>query len=134
MQVGHSIGGLVVAGAAVLDPAAVAATVLVDSIVVDGSPQEVPEWRPPRATRTFADLDEVAARFRLTPPQPEADPGVLRAIAEGSVRPVPGGYAWKVDPLIFGAVGYRPPRRAGRGAARGAGRRLAVRPPGGTAR
>lgn len=103
--VGHSVGGLVVAGAAVLDPGASAGTVLVDSIVVDGSPAEAPEWRPPRATRIFADLDEVAARFRLTPPQPEADPGVLRAIAEGSVRAVPGGYAWKVDPLIFGAVG-----------------------------
>jgi pimeloyl-ACP methyl ester carboxylesterase len=103
--VGHSVGGLVVAGAAVLDPAAVAATVLVDSIVVDPVPGQVPEWRPPRAGRVFATLDEVAGRYRLTPPQPEADPEILRALAVGSVGRVEGGWAWKVDPLIFGTVG-----------------------------
>jgi pimeloyl-ACP methyl ester carboxylesterase len=102
---GHSIGGLVVANAAVLDPAAVAGTVLVDSIVVDPARDAVPEWRPPRAERVFASLDEVAARFRLTPPQPEADPEILRAIAEASVRATDLGLVWKVDPLIFGAVG-----------------------------
>jgi pimeloyl-ACP methyl ester carboxylesterase len=103
--VGHSVGGLVAAGSAVLDPAAVAATVLVDSIVTDPEPGAVPEWRPPRADRVFGSAEEVVGRFRLTPPQPEADPEVLRALALGSVRPVPGGWSWKVDPLIFAAVG-----------------------------
>ncbi|MCW0213217.1 MAG: alpha/beta hydrolase [Pseudonocardia sp.] len=103
--VGHSIGGLVVAGAAVLDPAAVAGTVLVDTIVQDPEHDVLPEWRPPRAERVFASLDEVAGRFRLTPPQPEADPVVLRSIAESSVRATERGLVWKVDPLIFGAVG-----------------------------
>jgi pimeloyl-ACP methyl ester carboxylesterase len=103
--VGHSIGGLVAAGAAVREPAAVAATVLVDSIVLDPPRTAVPEWRPPRASRVFGSLDEVVAGFRLTPPQPEADPRVLRAIAVGSVRPVEGGWTGKVDPRIFGAVG-----------------------------
>jgi pimeloyl-ACP methyl ester carboxylesterase len=79
--------------------------VLVDSIVIDPRPGEVREWRPPRADRVFATLDEVVGRFRLTPPQPGADPAVLRALAVGSVRPVEGGWAWKVDPLIFPAVG-----------------------------
>jgi pimeloyl-ACP methyl ester carboxylesterase len=100
--VGHSVGGLVTAHAAIARPEAVAGVVLVDSIVVD----------PPRAGRVFPSLDEVAARFRLTPPQPEADPEILRRIALGSVREVPGGWAWKVDPLIFGAVG-RPGMSAG---------------------
>jgi len=53
----------------------------------------------------FTSLEEVVARFRLTPPQPEADPEVRRAIALGSVRQVDGGWSWKVDPLIFRAVG-----------------------------
>jgi pimeloyl-ACP methyl ester carboxylesterase len=103
--VGHSVGGLVVAGAAVFDPAVVAATVLVDSIVVDPQPGDVPEWRPPRADRVFATPDEVVGRYRLTPPQPEADPEILRALALGSVRAVGDGWSWKVDPLIFGTVG-----------------------------
>ena len=103
--VGHSVGGLVVAGSAVLDPAASAGTVLVDCIVVDPVPGAVPEWRPPRAERVFGSLEEVVGRFRLTPPQPQADPDVLRALAVGSVRAVDGGWAWKVDPLIFGVVG-----------------------------
>jgi pimeloyl-ACP methyl ester carboxylesterase len=102
--VGHSVGGLVVAGSAVFDPAAVAGTVLLDSIVVDPVPGAVPEWRPPRPDRVFATLDEVAGRYRLTPPQPEADPEILRALAEASVRPVGDGWVWKVDPLIFGTV------------------------------
>jgi pimeloyl-ACP methyl ester carboxylesterase len=103
--VGHSVGGLVTAAAAVADPGAVAAVVLVDSIVADPPPGRVEPMRAPRPDRVFADLGEVAARFRLAPPQPEADPEILRRIAEGSVREVRGGWAWKVDPSIFLAVG-----------------------------
>ena len=103
--VGHSVGGNVVAGAAVLDPAAVTGTVLVDTTVTDPTPDQAPPWRQPRAERVFATLEEVVGRYRLMPPQPEADPDILRALAVGSVREVPGGWAWKVDPLIFNVPG-----------------------------
>jgi pimeloyl-ACP methyl ester carboxylesterase len=103
--VGHSIGGLVVAGATVLDPAASAGTVLVDSIVVDPLPERVPKWRAPRATRVFASLEDVVGRFRLTPPQPDVDLSIMRSLAVEAVRAVPEGWVWKVDPMIFDAVG-----------------------------
>jgi hypothetical protein len=67
-----------VANAAVLDPAGVAGAVLVDPIVVDPPRDAVPEWRPPRAERVFASMDEVVGRFRLTSPQPDAHPVILR--------------------------------------------------------
>jgi pimeloyl-ACP methyl ester carboxylesterase len=103
LVVGHSIGGLVAAGAAARDPAAVAGLVLADSIV-SPPPHPAEVAVRPRAVRVFGSVAEAVARFRLEPPQPVGDRVVLERIAAGSVRPVPGGWSWKVDPAIWDVV------------------------------
>jgi pimeloyl-ACP methyl ester carboxylesterase len=104
--VGHSIGGLVAAGAAARAPGAVSGLVLVDSIVEE--PVRPPERPPgptrPRGTRVFADVEEAVAAYRLAPPQEVGDPAALEYVARHSVRPVPGGVGWKVDGRVFDVV------------------------------
>lgn len=101
--VGHSIGGLVAAGAASDRPAAVTGLVLVDCIVTE-PPGDV--GGPPlvRAATVFPTLDEAVGRYRLMPPQPVPDVTVLQYVARRSAHEVDGGWAWKVDPRIFDAV------------------------------
>jgi pimeloyl-ACP methyl ester carboxylesterase len=101
--VGHSIGGLVTSGAAAARPGAVPAMVLVDCIV---SEPEVARARPSvrHGGPVFATVEEALGRYRLMPPQPVPDVRVLTYVAERSVRPVNGGWAWKADPVIFGAL------------------------------
>ena len=101
--VGHSIGGLVTAGAASLRPEAVPAMVLVDCIVSE------PDGEAPvmRGGSVFPTLEVALARYRLTPPQPVPDVRTLDYVAERSVRPVSGGWVWKTDPAIFGALADR---------------------------
>lgn len=103
LVVGHSIGGLVAAGAAARDPGAVRGLVLADSIV--SSPRRPAEVAVrPRPVRVYGSVAEAVARFRLEPPQPVGDRAVLERIAAGSLRPVPGGFSWKVDPAIWDVV------------------------------
>ncbi|WP_448628192.1 alpha/beta fold hydrolase [Geodermatophilus sp. URMC 64] len=100
---GHSIGGLVAAGAAARSPDAVAALVLADSIVEPPDrPADVAVRR--RVTRVYPSVAEAVARFRLEPPQPVADRTVLDYVAARSLREVAGGWAWKVDPAIWDVV------------------------------
>lgn len=101
--VGHSIGGLVTSGAAAARPDAVRAMVLVDCVVAE--PRESPP-RPSagRGAPVFATVEEALGRYRLMPPQPVPDVRVLTYVAERSVRPVTGGWTWKADPAIFGAL------------------------------
>jgi pimeloyl-ACP methyl ester carboxylesterase len=103
LLVGHSIGGLVAAGAAARDPSAVVGLVLADSIV-SPPPRPADVAVRPRVVRVFPDKAAAVARFRLEPPQPVGDPAVLAAIAESSLRRVPGGWSWKVDPAIWDVV------------------------------
>lgn len=100
--VGHSIGGLVASGAAAIRPDAVSAMVLVDCIVSE--PEGVA--RPPTAGggTVFPTVEDALGRYRLMPPQPVPDVRVLTYVAERSLRPVDGGWTWKVDPAIFGAL------------------------------
>ena len=104
--VGHSIGGLVAAGAAARAPDAVSGLVLLDSIVEEPARPPEPPARSarPRGTRVFADVAEAVAAYRLAPPQAVGDPAALAYVAAGSVRPVPGGVGWKVDGAIFDVV------------------------------
>ena len=103
LVVGHSIGGLVAAGAAARDPGAVRGLVLADSIV--SSPRRPAQVAVrPRPVRVYGSVAEAVARFRLEPPQPVGDRAVLERIAEASLRPVPGGFSWKVDPAIWDVV------------------------------
>jgi len=103
LVVGHSIGGLVAAGAAARNPGAVAGLVLADSIV-SPPPRPADVAVRPRVVRVFPDRAAAVARFRLEPPQPVGDRTVLDSIAEGSLRSVPGGWSWKVDPAIWDVV------------------------------
>lgn len=103
LVVGHSIGGLVAAGAAVARPEAVDGLILVDCIVTE-PPADVGGPPVVRAATVFATLDEAVGRYRLMPPQPVPDVTVLNYVARGSAREVDGGWAWKVDPRIFDAV------------------------------
>jgi pimeloyl-ACP methyl ester carboxylesterase len=102
--VGHSIGGLVVAGAAPLVPAAdLAGAVLVDCIVQ--KPRGAGAVRPVlRIGAVYPTAAEALARYRLMPPQPVPDDRTLTYVAEQSLRAVEGGWSWKVDPHIFGAL------------------------------
>ena len=104
LVVGHSIGGLVAAGAASRDPGAVEAVVLVDS-VVEVPPVPPPDGGRPRGARVYPSRQAAVARFRLEPPQPVAGRAVLDYVATRSVRPVPGGWGWKVDGRIYDVVG-----------------------------
>jgi pimeloyl-ACP methyl ester carboxylesterase len=101
--VGHSIGGLVAAGAAARAPEAVAGLVLADTIVVP-PPRPAPAPLRPRPVRTFVSLAAAVERFRLEPPQPVGDRTVFDYVAARSLRTVPGGWAWKVDPAIWDVV------------------------------
>ena len=101
--VGHSIGGLVTAGTAATRPDMVEALVLVDSLVADpiGAARQRPVMR---VGVVYPTADEALARYRLMPPQPVADDRTLSYVAERSLREVEGGWTWKVDPAIFGAL------------------------------
>ena len=103
---GHSVGGLVAAGAAARDPDAVSGLVLLDSIAEEPTRPPGPPPAParPRGTRVFADVAEAVAAYRLAPPQEVGDPAALARVAAGSVRAVPGGVGWKVDGRIFDVV------------------------------
>ncbi len=60
-----------------------------------------------RGSTVFPTLEAALARYRLTPPQPVPDTRTLDYVAERSVRAVAGGWTWKVDPGIFGALADR---------------------------
>lgn len=106
--VGHSIGGLVAAGAAAREPGLVTAVILVDS-VVDLPPAPPVDAGRPRGARVYPSLEAAVARFRLEPPQPVAGQAVLDYVAARSARRVPDGWGWKVDGRIYDVVG---PQRA----------------------
>lgn len=112
--VGHSIGGLVTAGAAARDPGAVRALVLVDCLVTE--PERAERVRPVlRQDVCFGSAAEGLARYRLMPPQPVPDDRTLVYVAERSLREDVDGWRWKVDPAIFGALDTDPLTRALRG-------------------
>ncbi|MGY1652379.1 alpha/beta fold hydrolase [Geodermatophilus sp. SYSU D01119] len=104
--VGHSVGGLVAAGAAARAPEAVSGLVLLDSIPEEPARPPGPPPAPsrPRGTRVFPDIAAAVAAYRLAPPQDVGDPAALAYVAGRSVRPVPGGVGWKVDGAIFDVV------------------------------
>jgi pimeloyl-ACP methyl ester carboxylesterase len=106
LVVAHSIGGLVAAAAAAARPDAVDALVLVDTIVVDAATPYEP-FPVVRDTRVFPSADDALRRFRLTPEQPVPDPERLDYVARRSIRAVDGGWAWKFDRRLFGALNHR---------------------------
>jgi pimeloyl-ACP methyl ester carboxylesterase len=106
--VGHSIGGLVAAGAAAMSPAVVQGLVLVDCLIDEPTPETTGPLPEVRASTVFTTLEEAVERYRLMPLQPVPDVTVLNYVAERSAHEVDGGWSWKLDPRIFDAVRVSP--------------------------
>lgn len=120
--VGHSLGGSVVAVAAVRRPDAVRGVVLCDT-GVSRSTRTGRSARHFRNRLTYRDAAEAVARFKLIPRQDCANAWMVQHIARTSIRPVgPGGpddptrpdddaavaWTWKFDWRLF-ARSYEKP-------------------------
>ncbi len=105
--VGHSMGGSVAAYWAGTRPGRVHRVALLEGL---GPPEMTADpvartagwidaWRKARQAppRPMADLDDAVARLRRH--DPIVDEASARALAERATRAVPGGLAWKHDPL-----------------------------------
>ncbi|OWY81076.1 alpha/beta hydrolase [Rhodococcus sp. BUPNP1] len=109
--IGHSMGGIVSFAASHLHGDELAGVVIIDSPIRDMTPEEL-EMRakavanagPPKV---YAAAEDAVARFRLVPPQDDAEPYVLEHIARGSLKQVDGGWSWKFDNLRMGREGRR---------------------------
>lgn len=101
--VGHSLGGIVAAYASVRTSGRMARFVAVDSPVWDTAPPPEIElsYVAGRPARTYQDVEEALARFRLVPPQECDNPWYLRHVAWHGLRPGPHGWEWRFDPQIF---------------------------------
>ena len=101
--VGHSMGGFVTTATAALYPDAIGGAVIIDSpiIAVD------PEVTAARASdqfakaKTYDDLEEAVARFRVVPGQDVLLPYVADHVARRSLRHDDAGWSWKFDRGIF---------------------------------
>jgi pimeloyl-ACP methyl ester carboxylesterase len=99
--VGPSMGSVACLAAAT-GHAGVRGLVIIDSPV--GIPHRAPGGPAERGVRTYATREEAIGRFRLLPPDPVTCPVVEAHIAEHSVRPVDGGWAYKTDPAALHPV------------------------------
>jgi pimeloyl-ACP methyl ester carboxylesterase len=101
--VGHSMGGFVATATAALHPVDIEGAVIVDSpiIAVD------PEVKAARVSdqfanaKTYDDIEEAVARFRVVPGQEVMLPFVSDHVARRSLREADGGWTWKFDRRIF---------------------------------
>jgi pimeloyl-ACP methyl ester carboxylesterase len=101
--VGHSMGGFVATATAALHPTVIGGAVIIDSpiIAVD------PEVNAARASdqfanaKTYDDLEDAVARFRVVPGQDVILPFVGDHVARRSLRATDGGWSWKFDRRIF---------------------------------
>lgn len=101
--VGHSMGGLVSIVAASVYGDRLAGAVIVDSPVRRPDPEsrEGQQGRSFKNPKTYPELGEAMAHFRLIPEQPCENPYILHHIARHSLRQVESGWTWKFDPRVF---------------------------------
>lgn len=100
--VGHSMGGRVAAVTAGRFPCLVSHVVLLDShFHPPGSRRTHPH---PRPRRFYATREEALARFRLFPPETNAEQGLIADIAEQSIKLSECGWTTKYDPSVFGQM------------------------------
>jgi pimeloyl-ACP methyl ester carboxylesterase len=106
--VGHSMG----AAAALLylgaRPGRVTHLTLIDALPITVAPADVPprvsqyledlRAAPKRERRPVRSVEDAAERLMRN--NPTLTPDTARVLAEGNVGPVPGGLAWKWDPLL----------------------------------
>lgn len=101
---GHSMGGFVALTAAREHGENLHGAAAIDSPVRELS-AEAREWflkrMQERPQRVEANKEDLVARFRTIPEDPNQIPWILAHIAEESVREVEGGWGWKFDPNIF---------------------------------
>ncbi|TQM11315.1 alpha/beta fold hydrolase [Pseudonocardia kunmingensis] len=108
--VGHSMGGMVALTAARMFGAELGGAITVDTPVRDLTPEEAAarDGRAFGPLRIYRSREKAISHFRLVPAQAKELGYVVAHIAEHSVRPVEGGWAWKFDPQAF----RRPPLAA----------------------
>ncbi|HEY2206412.1 MAG TPA: alpha/beta hydrolase [Pseudonocardia sp.] len=108
--IGHSMGGMVALRAALRFGSRLGGIVVIDTPVRDLSPEELAARRRQAfgPKRTYPSRERAIRHFRPVPPQPGALPFVVAHLAEHSVAPVDGGWAWKFDHRVFGGQGIRP--------------------------
>lgn len=112
--IGHSMGGFVTIVTAALHGSRLAGVIICDSPVNRPDP-EVDAARSGQAfgrPRVYPDLETALGRFRTVPEQAHYEPYVMENVARRSVREADGGYVWKFDRNVFGAVEH--PRTAAR--------------------
>lgn len=112
--VGHSMGGFVTIVTAALHGHRLAGVVVCDSPVNKPDP-EVDAARAGQAfgqPRVYPDVETALARFRTVPEQKHYLPWVMDNVARHSIKEVDGGFVWKFDRNVFGAVEH--PRTAAR--------------------
>jgi pimeloyl-ACP methyl ester carboxylesterase len=99
VMIGHSFGGILTALAAATIGERLRGAMLIDARLhtrrvwgVEAAPV------PPR--RTYAAREEMIARFRLQPRQPQRNRYILDLIADEALEPAEGGWRWRADPEI----------------------------------
>ncbi|MFV2040250.1 MAG: alpha/beta fold hydrolase [Acidimicrobiales bacterium] len=112
--IGHSMGGFVSIVTAALHGDRLAGIIVCDSPVnkpdpeVDAARGGLAFGRP----KVYPTLEAGMARFRPVPEQSNYRPYVVENVARHSLKSVPGGFTWKFDRNVFGAV--ERPRTAAR--------------------
>jgi pimeloyl-ACP methyl ester carboxylesterase len=104
--VGHSMGGFVTIATAALHSDELAGVIVCDSPVTEPDP-EIGAYNANRFGRhkVYATVEEALARFRTVPPQPRYLDYVVDHVARRSLRPVEGGWEWKLDRDVFAQFG-----------------------------
>ena len=93
--VGHSLGGSIGALTATRAPGSIVGLCLCETI---RDPMATHHPSPRFSDRPYyGTFDEALARFRPYPPQPHADPVVVRRIGRQSITSYPEGWSWKHD-------------------------------------
>jgi pimeloyl-ACP methyl ester carboxylesterase len=108
--VGHSMGGFVTIVTAALHSPELAGVVICDSPVSKPDP-EVDAARIGKAfgkPRVYASPEEALERFRTVPPQDHYLDYVMQTLGPLSLGAVEGGWSWKFDHHVFGAIEGNP--------------------------
>lgn len=100
--IGHSLGGIVLGTAAVEAGEQFERVVLVDAPVwPDAEGPEGDVAGLARRARTYPDVAEAMARFRLLPPQPCENDWYVDHVARHGLTRDSDGWRWRFDPRIF---------------------------------